>query len=162
MTRFDQSWRGERMMFTIHPVQGDCSLIPASRIYRLLFAGVRKLDEVEVKVNGTAVKVESSYNVATETVTCSGLQLSPADRAEVMLSVRSGSLLSRRDRAVEKVTMMLPGFRLESRAKAGIDAELPAIVADVNLLGNYGRDLKDAQAIALVEVIHKRASDREL
>ena len=160
-TRFEQSWRGDRMVLTIHPVRGQARLVPSRRDYRLIFSGVRKLDEIEITVNGTPVQLESSYNGLAETVTCRGLQLTPADRAVVTLSVRSGSLLSRRDRTEEKIAAMLPGFRLESRAKQGIDAQLPAIVADANLLGNYWMDLKDAQAIALAEIIHKRASDRE-
>jgi hypothetical protein len=161
LTSFEQEWRGDRLVVSISPGEGDRSLVPARRAYRVIIKGVRKVDGFAATVNGAPVELSYSYDAALETMTCSGLAISPADSATVTLDVRSGSLLGMRDRTAEKVSAMLRAFDLETRAKHGIDAGLPALMADINKLADFWVDLKDEQAIALAEVIQKTALDRE-
>jgi len=161
LTTFVQSWHDDTLRFTIEPTNGDTTLTPARRHYRLLFRGVSEAD-ASVEVNGMPVPFDKTYDHDTETLVCSTIAIMPHDTLVVTLKAHSASLLSRRDRTAETVRRMLHLFHLESRAKWGIDRNLPAIMADVSRLADYWMDLKDSQATALVEVIRKTALDREV
>ena len=161
LTEIQQTWSGQRLEIVIKPGNGDASLPPARRTYRLIVRGIAIPESMTALVNGQPYVLACDYDEPTETLTCSDLGLSPSDEALLTLETSANTLLSRRDRTAEKVRDMLRSFRLESRAKWSIDSNLSAIFADADRLGEYWMDLQEAQATALVEVMHKTALDRQ-
>jgi hypothetical protein len=161
LTEMRQTWSKRRLSFTIRPAKGDTSLVPVRRRYRLIVRGVVAPESITAQVNGEPSILACEHDQRTETLTCSELVLAPSDEALITLETSAATLLSRRDRTVEKVRDMLRCFRLETRAKWHIDSNLSVIIADVDRLGEYWMDLQEAQATALVEVMRKTALDRQ-
>ncbi|HEX7598729.1 MAG TPA: TIM-barrel domain-containing protein, partial [Polyangia bacterium] len=93
ITRFSQKWSGDALTFAIDPAEGDASLLPPGRRYELVFHGLRQPDSVTVLLNGAEVGVHRQPGAA---LRLDEITLAPADRLEVHLSVREGTLLSHR------------------------------------------------------------------
>ena len=53
LTHLAQSWQGERLRFTVDPLEGDPSLVPARRAWTLVFHGLRRPEALEVRLDGT-------------------------------------------------------------------------------------------------------------
>ena len=150
-TVMEQRWLEKELIFTIHAPEGNAAVIPAQRAYRLNCYGVVTPDTVDVTVNGLSRPVEWGYDQALEKVTLGDILLAPQDTLVVLLSIRQGSLLSRRDRSVEAVRKLLHAFKLDSDIKNSIDHEIPAIKADPSRLTRFQRHLSEAQLGALLQ-----------
>lgn len=153
ITPFGQSWRGDRLEFTIGPATGDLAQIRAARAYRLVIRGIRRPDEVRLAVNGAEQAPGFTYDEATETLALDRVSLRPADRLSLTLVSHAGSLLAPRDRRLETCRKLLRAFRLDTEAKRRISDDLLAILAGRASLMRHSRDLKDAHLAALQSVI---------
>lgn len=158
-TVFRQRWQSHRLELILQPAAGDTTALPRQRVYKLSFRGVASPKRVYCVVNGVPQALDVRYEEASDTLACGSFALAPDGAATVVLESES-SLLSSSDRTPMKARAMLQAFDLETRAKAGIDADLPNIVKDLSRLGAFWLDLQDSQAFALAEVIAKKALDR--
>jgi hypothetical protein len=110
---------------------------------------------VQVWVNGTASDPTWTIEAEAERLTLQNIPLKPTDELELVLSVQSGSLLSKRDRQLETCRKLLRSFRLDSGVKVRIDEALPQILEDGDRLAPFANVLKDAQLAALRNVLHR-------
>jgi len=152
-----QAWLGDRLEFTIAPAEGDTTLVPARRTYRLVFHGIRPPDDVQLSVSGTNHSPGLAYDDLGEALTVTGVTLEPADELRLALSVRSGTLLSRRDRRLETCRKLLRSFRLDSNVKLRLDQDLVELLAGRSSLMNHSPDLKDAQLSALLSTMQRQS-----
>ena len=82
---------GERVQpFSVSPAEGERSLVPARREYRLALHGVARPDEVTARVNGAEVAVDWEYGETSEEVRVEGIVLSPADALELRIAIAGG------------------------------------------------------------------------
>ena len=153
LTPMCQVWRESELVFLIEPAKGDSGQAPSSRKYRVHFRCLARPDEISVRLNGQAQSPRSVYDEACDTLSLSGLSLSPEDRLEVVLSKPGATLLSRRTRVDERVRKLLRAFRLNTNAKAAIERDLPEIRESIECLGRYLVHLSSEQLRALVETI---------
>ena len=153
ITPFALTWHGDRLEFVIAPATGDLAQIPPQRTYRLVLRGVRQPDDVRIAINDGEHGAPFSFDDATETLTVAGVALRPADTLRLTVMVRSGTLLSRRDRRPEICRKLLRAFRTDTEVKRQIDNDLPGLLAGCMPLQKYGRALSDAQMGALASVL---------
>ena len=69
-TKMEFSW-GETARFTIHPAEGDTSLIPAVRTWTIHLRGFHESAKVRLEVNGESVDIPVSQDAAHNTLTVS-------------------------------------------------------------------------------------------
>ncbi len=156
LTAFTHLWRGTEAEFTIEPVMGDVSVVPAKRAYRLIFRGIHQPDRISVRVNGQPRDVTTTYDAATDSLTIDGLALIPLDRAEVVIAMTDQLLMTWRDRRAARARALLREFRLDNWLKYEIDRDWDKLVAAPDLLPRYP-GLKDAHVAALRQLIESRA-----
>jgi hypothetical protein len=149
LTKFAQSWSGNSLVFTISPTGGDLNLVPKQRSYLLNFRGVVEPEKITIRLNGLPLKVESSYQTATETLELAIITLTPSDELSVTLN---GDLLANRDREKEKLEKYLYQFKLESWEKKQLFQDWGRIAAGELSLSRY-RHLTEAQRSVLESLL---------
>jgi len=77
LTPFTLTQRDGRSVFTIHPAQGDLSLLPPERMYRIHLRGIN--ESVSASLPGV-------YDPATRTFLLKPVTLSPTDSLEIIFS----------------------------------------------------------------------------
>lgn len=152
LTPFSQQWQEGRLTFTIEPVTGETDLVPAERVYTLLFRGIVYPETVTVLVNGYEEAVSTTYDEETHTLRLSPLALTAQGTLTVTLA--GELLLERKDFRLATLRQMVAAFRLQTAAKAAITVGLPEIIARPTLLNRYAVDLEAAHLRALLEVIN--------
>jgi alpha-glucosidase (family GH31 glycosyl hydrolase) len=162
LTRLTQHWHGGRLQFQIEPVEGNARHVPTPRRYQLVLHGIRQPDGAQVEINGASQNVQGHYDAQSETLGLPDIALQPADRLTLTVSVKAGSLLSKRDRRLETCRALLWAFRLATEVKRDIDLALPDILRDPGRLAPFGNALTDAQWAALLDVVslYSPASER--
>jgi alpha-glucosidase (family GH31 glycosyl hydrolase) len=159
VTRLRLAWYGDRLEFSIAPAEGDRSLVPAQRTVHLVFHGIRSPEEMRLALNGVDASPNLVYddNViyddADEALTVRGIVLKPSDEVRLSLVVRSGTLLSGRDRRKETCRKLLRSFRLDTGVKHRLDRHLDQILEGRASLMAYGTDLADAHLSALLHTV---------
>jgi hypothetical protein len=153
LTPMSQAWQGDRLSVTVGPARGDVSLVPASRTYHLVIHGVRVPDRVRLTVDGAERAPDFAHDGDQERLTLGGIVLKPSEQLTLTIAVRSGSLLSKRDRRLETCRKLLTAFRLDSGVKVRIDGDLPQILDDPSSLMHHSADLTGAQMAALSAVL---------
>ena len=153
-TVIEQLWEENELQLTVNAVQGNTAVVPAERVYHLLWRGVREPETIELQINGKFLEAKWEYDQAHETLRIANTPLSSRDTLKVRLAVSQGSLISGRDRIEENCRKLLHAFNLDSGIKAQIESELSAIKADPSLLARYQRHLSEAQIGALLQTLN--------
>lgn len=154
LTHMTQKWSASQTTFSIDPVEGNVSYIPAQRRFDLVFRGISQPDDLHVSINGQSVVMSADYNPNNYTLTLAGITLSPSDRLEVTLRCKDGGELANRDDSRLLTCLKLfKHFKANTVTKAAIAPHLPEIVQDPAQLGRYMPSLKDSQMRAILEVI---------
>jgi alpha-glucosidase (family GH31 glycosyl hydrolase) len=138
--------------FVIEPGQGDISLVPAARAYRLIFRRIAAPAEIRVEVNGASRHAPVNYAEATQDLTIELRGIAPTDRVEITLRPIAPAWL-REDRRAARCRRLLRIFRMESESKRWIDQYLDEIFDDVEQLRECGPGVKDSHIAALRSVI---------
>ncbi|UCD41207.1 MAG: DUF5110 domain-containing protein, partial [Chloroflexota bacterium] len=149
LTIFSQAWGENSLKFTISPSEGDRSLLPQERRYKLKFRGIARPKEITINLNGSPLKVETTYQTADETLVLIDMTLTPSDELQVTLR---GDLLATRDRELEKLEKYLFQFKLESWEKKLLSQEWERIAAGELSLSRY-RHLSEAQRSVLESLL---------
>jgi len=152
-TRMEQTWLPGRLKFCIAPAQGDASVIPPERRYRLVVRGVSRPNEVSVHVNGQAYAATVAYDEIAESLTISEIVLAPGDELILVAGVHGGDLLAQSDHRPDACRKLLRAFRLETGVKESIDRALPDLISGHSRLAQFGSELSDAQLQALRETL---------
>ena len=154
ITHLAQSWQGDRLHFSIDPVEGDPSLVPARRAWTLVFHGLRRPQPgaLSLRLDGDPLAAAWTYDEPAERLTLPGLELTPTSRLEVELH-GAGSLLSRRDRRLEKARRMLFQFPAEADLTRELWFALPELLAGKLSLLQWAHRLTPGQLEALRSVV---------
>jgi hypothetical protein len=154
-TTMTQRWLGSQLQFTMDAAVGDTSLIPGGRSITLYIHGVKEEVRTIAKVDGAAVPAAASYDVATETLTIVGIQLSTVSVLEVTLQTEAETLLSRRPRQRETLLRLLRSFRLHTGVRNRIAEEIDSILAEPEAIAPYLITMSPAQIRALFEILYE-------
>ena len=126
VTRLRAQWGAEAWRFTILPAEGERQVLPARRQVTLRLRGIALTSAIQVKVNGAEAAFESAYDLASESLTVSGITLTPRDRLEVVLA---GAQLSGRERRKEHLLRLLANFKLEINTLSALEAAADELLA---------------------------------
>ncbi len=156
VTRMEQVWQPGRLEFRIAPAQGDRSVLPARRRYRLVIRGLSRPDEVSVRVNNQPHLADVHYDEAADTLTVAGIALVPDDSLALAAAVSAGSLLAQTDHRADDARRLLRSFRMETGLKHRIDQALPQLLNGQARLAPFSSGSNgstDAQLQALAETL---------
>ena len=123
-------------------------VLPARRQVTLKLRGIALTSAIQVMVNGAEAAFESAYDLASESLTLSGLTLTPRDRLEVVVA---GAQLSGRERRKEHLLRLLDNFKLEINTLSALEAAADDLLAGQLALETFA--LKDAHVTALRSVV---------
>lgn len=147
-TEIAQAWKPGRMAITIGAAEGDRSLIPARRRWRLHVHGVRGDASLTVDQPHRA-----AYDPAADTWIVELDPLPVTASARLALSAADGELRARRDRTAERVGGMLRAFRMLTPLKSVLIERLDDFRADPGALADYALHMTPSQQRALIETI---------
>ena len=112
--------------FVIEPGQGDVSLVPPLRTYRLIFRRIAAPAEIHIEVNGVSRDAQVNYDAVAQDLTIELPGIAPTDRVEMTLRpIEPAWLLE--DRRAARCRHLLRTFRMESESKRWIDQHLDEI-----------------------------------
>ncbi|MBN1965542.1 MAG: DUF5110 domain-containing protein, partial [Anaerolineae bacterium] len=151
-TTITQAMHGGSLTLTIGAPDGDTSLIPAQRAYRLTIFGVSPAATARARVNGEPVAVATTFDTERETLHVAAITLGRAGALEIVLTA-AGALLVHRDRTAETLRRMLRFFKLHTGVRSVMGAEIETLIADPTRLASYVVTLAPSQARALCEVL---------
>lgn len=154
LTPFEQRWGGTSLELTIGPTQGETSLVPAERRYRLIVHGVQADVAVQVTIDGRAYAVDTDYDPATETLSVDAVTLPTGAALRLRLDTRAETLLAWRDRTAETVLRLLRFFRLNVSVRNRLADELERVLDDPARLAPFTAMMAEAQTRALCETLY--------
>ena len=125
------------MTVTIAPVEGDAACVPVSRAYEIVAHGVRSPETCSLRLNGKELEFDSRYDAELEALFVTVKQVRPTDSLTLTVTAERTPLRSQRDRRAEKIWHALRHFKLDSRVKARIDADLPRLLSGELNLSRY-------------------------
>lgn len=155
LRRFSQTWGRDQLRFKIEPAQGDLRHTPTPRKFNLIIWGIRQPEVVQATVNDVPYDPKWTMEAEAERMTVKDILLQPTDELELVSSVQTGSLLSKRDRRLETCRKLLRSFRMDSGVKSRVDEALPQILEGGDHLAPFATVLKDAQLAALRNVVQR-------
>jgi hypothetical protein len=152
LTAFNLKAQDHGVEFTIEPGQGDVSVVPQQRLYRLIFHRVARPAEVVVKINGTAREAITRYD---EELRRSTLEViaTPADRVGITVRHNDQTWMAQDDRREIRFLQMLRTFHMESDSKQWLDTCRAELFEDPERLKKFGAAVKDVHIEALRSVI---------
>ena len=149
-TLLAQRWSGDSLEFSIAPAEGETALIPAQRTWRIALHGLARPERVLLRVNGVEQAVPWRYAAQVEELAFDEVSLTPADRLELRIDIRAGSLIGRRDRRADKVRKLLWNFLVSDvNTCQELDNRLPELLAGTLSLELFATRLKGAHLDAL-------------
>jgi len=152
VTPFIQHWQGTQASFTILPVIGDISTIPASREYRLVLHGIENPAIVDLLLNDTHLPIKTTYDASAESFSIEPVTITPKDKFTLTIRTVGDTLLSKRDRRKEALHHALLSFKLDTWIKAEIAHDLPDLLTGVKGLVEYD-GVSDAQISAITNIL---------
>ena len=156
LTPFDLKVQDRGVDFTIEPGQGDISVAPPQRRYRLIFHRVTHPAEVIVTINGSAQEPATQYDEELQRFTLD-VGAAPVDRVEIVVQCRDQLWMAQANRREERFLQMLRMLRMESSSKQWIDQYRAEIFEDPDQLKEFGAAVKDAHVEALRSIIEEQA-----
>jgi alpha-glucosidase (family GH31 glycosyl hydrolase) len=152
LTAFELKVKAHRIDFTIAPGQGDVSVVPAQRTYRLIFHRVMQPEQTTVTVNGISHEAVSLYDEELQRFTLDVIAASSA-RVEIGVQYEDQTWVARDDRRERRFLEMLRTFHMASDSKRAIDERHTEVFEDPDRLREFGAAVKDAHSAALRSVI---------
>lgn len=140
ITPFAFVWSSSAV-FTIEPVEGDASILPASRTYTLEFIGLEKPEAVTVLKNNAVWAVQADYCVQNAALTLTLADVLPRD--SIAVQIVSGGALIENDYKAE-IEGRLPRYQIENVTKQKMLAATKAAKSRVSLAGSLSSICKNA------------------
>ena len=150
LTPFSQRWEETQLTFTVGPASGETELLPAERVYTLLFRGIASPEMVTILIDGYEEPAPAAYDEETRTLRLAPLAL--ASGSTMTVTLKGAVLLARDDFRPATLKRMVGVFRLQTAAKAALARRAATLTDNPDLLGHFSVDLEKAQARALLEV----------
>jgi alpha-glucosidase (family GH31 glycosyl hydrolase) len=152
VTTFELKVNDDAVEFIIEPGQGDVSVVPQQRTYRLIFHRVTRPVEVASTINGASHHAALMYDEELQRYAIE-VVIAPGDRVEVTAHHEDHSWMEQTDRREQRFLQMLRTLRMESDTKRRIDQYRAEIFEDPDQLKEFGAAVKDAHIEALRSVI---------
>jgi hypothetical protein len=114
-TRFVQKWYNNRLDLEVCS-DGDESCTSKGRNYNIVVRGVVKPENIKLIINGEEKSIDYSYEQNKDTLIIKCIKVLPSDRVNLSIDSSLG-LLSRRNRADEKLERLIRIFTMESQIK---------------------------------------------
>jgi alpha-glucosidase (family GH31 glycosyl hydrolase) len=153
LTRFAQTWSGNRLELAVTVSTGAAGLIPDRREYHFYVHGVTANAQLAVESDGRNVPVTSTYHAETDTLHVAGIQFESSSTLRLVLQSGETGLLSHHSRKRETLLHMLRFFNLHTGVRNRLAAEIDSIMADPARLAPYIITMAESQARALFEVL---------
>jgi len=155
-TPFSQNYNGQSIRITIDAAQGDISVIPQARTYRLLVRGVSEDVQVELAHPHTV-----RYDSCSETLTITLEKLPVTQALTVTITSADGeSVLSRRDRTTETFLDMVRSFKMDTPLKTYLAGMADELAENGARIADYAFYLKPDQVRALLEITQQVGAHR--
>ena len=106
-----------------------------------------------MRVNGQPREVSVAHDEAADSLTIGEIVLAPGDELALVISVKTGELLSQTDHRPDACRKLLRAFRLDTNVKYRIDRALPELLNGQTRLAQFSSELSDAQLQALTETL---------
>ena len=148
VTAFESKTVEHGVEFTIQPGQGDVSVAPTQRTYRLIFKRVTAPEKVTVTINGAAAEARSHYDVDAQNFEVE-ISASPIDQVTLNVTC-AAETTDRREKHFREVLRVL---RMESDAKRWLDQYCTEIFEDPDQLKEFGGAVTDAHMAVLRSII---------
>jgi alpha-glucosidase (family GH31 glycosyl hydrolase) len=153
-TILSQQWGGDTLTFKIAPAEGELTLIPARRTWRIALHGVTRPDSVALTLNGVEQTVDWSYGAESESLELDGVVLTPSDSLELRIAINAGSLIGRRDRRPERIRKLLWNFLVtDVNTCQELDNRIPELLSGLLPLEFFATRLSGGQMNALRETM---------
>jgi len=150
LTTFSQDWQSKKITLNIEPAQGELSLLPDERTYKLIFYALNQPDGCRIMINGQEQSVETYYDQNQHQLTITDLIL-PIEK-QLTVEIKSGSgLLYTQQQLNERLVRLLDIFRLNVDVKYQLLNHLDEFIKNPMILINYADRMEEAHLLVLVE-----------
>ncbi|HWR66506.1 MAG TPA: TIM-barrel domain-containing protein [Bellilinea sp.] len=153
-TAFDSIWDGNKLTVTIVPAEGDTSVIPPTRSYRILLRGVGRPASVQVHLNVGELESVFGYDEITRTVMVNALPMGV--HQTLRMEVDGIAPLDAQAELKAAILRILRRARMGTDAKWQINARLDQLLIDDSVLNDPSLKLKPSHILALKEMIGKQ------
>jgi alpha-glucosidase (family GH31 glycosyl hydrolase) len=160
ITRYQLKFEGSTLKFNILPVEGDSSLVPVIRTYRLVFHSIHEPHNFQAAIDDSPARIEPQYDEAHHTFIIDGLGLEAQQTLQVTLQSTGRDLTYRRDAPEDEARKLLQTFRMGSAGKQAIEQRLDALMGNPTLLSQYQIALTRTQMRALLETMAEAGVER--
>ncbi|MFX1538466.1 MAG: TIM-barrel domain-containing protein, partial [Promethearchaeota archaeon] len=134
VTEFSQTWKKNTLHFRVKKIDNaeNINLIPKERTFTFIFKGIKKPEKIEVQVNNNPINFQSEYDKSNETLCIKNVIIAPINEINILLTTNSESLISKRDRTLEKCKKMLKLMKTQVEVKRVLDSKLSDIIQTIN------------------------------
>jgi alpha-glucosidase (family GH31 glycosyl hydrolase) len=153
ITDFQLKWEKHRVEMTIDKVQGDLSVVPKQRDWKITFLGVAPHVQVTAYSNGSNLSTVKQVDEQRESISISFESIPVTHSLQVVLE-DSAATTWIRDRTDEKIRQLLFWFHLNTVVKEKIDNALSTLKKEPHRLNEISEHmLSDSQKRALLEYL---------
>ena len=130
-TEYRMTW-GPETVIAVEPAEGDVSIIPENRAYRITFAGIEKPESITVTAGNEAFAPETSYDAERGILSLSLPAIPVRERIEIRI-VHSGKIFERDWK--KEILSLLPRWQTENPLKQKIQNALTFASSKGGFLG---------------------------
>ncbi|MFW6034935.1 MAG: TIM-barrel domain-containing protein [Halothermotrichaceae bacterium] len=154
VTLFKQCWRQNELVFEIKPVEGDLTLLPEEREYKLIFKAVKKPDTINIFIGDEEREIDYHYNIGTRTLTLKINKLDYDTGLKVSVKTSQDSLIARDDCRMKKARKLLKAFKMKTAAKQMVENDIREnLDQKPDYLQRFASVMTDKQLLALIETL---------
>jgi alpha-glucosidase (family GH31 glycosyl hydrolase) len=159
ITTFTLTQHEDHLIFGIKPVDCKASLLPAKRIFKLVFFAIHEPDSVRLMLDSEEIHPSWHYNPITHQLIITDIVLPVTSQLKVRIA-NSEDLVYRENPLSDTIKKMLKVFKLNTFIKQSIHENLDALIKDPFILKNYADSMKESHILALIESWMGKQTDR--
>jgi alpha-glucosidase (family GH31 glycosyl hydrolase) len=151
VTTITQECDEDTFKLVIAPPSGDISILPTRRSFTVNIFGVNEQFLPKVMLNDKQIHTRFTYYPNKEMLSIADIECSPKD--SVTITSEINGKLSARDRRIEILQKFLKEAYMDSWIKVGIDAQLPNILQNPEMVNVAGNMLTASQMKAIKDIL---------
>jgi alpha-glucosidase (family GH31 glycosyl hydrolase) len=160
ISRFTQQWKATEagkynLLFTIHPAEGETSILPIKRKINFEFFGIGKFDKVNILRNGKLVIDVSAQTSSDNTLKLAEVYLGTDETVIVEILGIDGNPIFPTAQEAKSIefTGLLKAFRLDNNIKSLLQFHISDIINDIHQLALFKMSLNPNQLRAILELL---------
>lgn len=163
LTNMHLKWLGNKLTFTIDPVQEKPELLPSERAYSLVFHTINPPENILIQVNGQEIEADRFYDHEQQQLSINNISLSTNDTLFVEVSAQV-NLCYQQPHVKTSLCYLIKRFKLNTYIKQSLSDKIDELLADPRILLAYADRMTDNQLLAIIETLmgaqaEKPASD---